>query len=645
MCGVAGFIDCGRSGSELEAIALAMARTLDHRGPDDHGTWTDADRGVALCHTRLSVVDLSPTGRQPMTSSDGRLVISYNGEIYNQRELRDQLAAAGVRFRGHSDTEILIEACALWGVEEAVHRSNGMFAFALWDRSAARLTLARDRLGIKPLFWRRWGGRLLFGSELKAMRCHPGWEARIDRASLASYLRLGYVTAPRTLLEGVYKLVPGTILSVEEDRDPVVTTYWSAPEVAARGLADPLRLDDREAADELERLLADAVTRQMVADVPLGAFLSGGIDSSSVVALMQKHSSRPVRTFSIGFRSKTYDEASQAAAVARHLGTEHTELYAEPSHAQDIIPQLPRWFDEPVADPSQIATYLVARLARPEVTVVLTGDGGDELFHGYDRYAYASALWSRWSRVPRPGRRAASRAVAALLASPHHRWDRLFERSLAAVGVSRPIEKLGRLSALLAAAGPEALNRVAVSRWEDPSRLVEGSAEPTDTRLDEPVPPIVSAVHDRLQLLDIVSYLPDDILAKVDRATMAVALEARVPLLDHRVAEFAWRVPYRQKYREGRGKWLLRAVLYRHVPRELVDRPKMGFSVPVGEWLRGPLRDWAEDLLQAPRLADAGLAPGPIRERWSDHLSGTRNWDNAIWAVLMLQSWRADFLS
>jgi asparagine synthase (glutamine-hydrolysing) len=645
MCGVAGFIDPSRSAAELESIARAMASGLHHRGPDGHGVWTDAARGVALAHTRLSVIDLSPAGHQPMLSSDGRLVISYNGEIYNYKELHDELVAAGVRFRGHSDTEVLVEACARWGPARAVARCNGMFAFALWDREAGRLTLARDRIGIKPLFWTKLGERVLFGSELKAMRCHPGWNPAIDRESLTSYMRLGYVTAPRTMLRGVSKVVPGTILTFEAGREPSVSVYWSALEAAERGVAAPLDLDDRTAADELERLLADAVDRELVADVPLGAFLSGGIDSSTVVALMQKRSSQPVRTFSIGFGSKDYDEASQAAAVARHLGTQHTELYAEPAHAIELIPSLPHWFDEPVADPSQIATYLVARLARREVTVVLTGDGGDELFHGYDRYAYASSLWHRWSWLPRPVRLAIAGIVTRLLASPQHRWDPLLKRTMAGFGVSRPIEKLGRLSALLTADGPEALNLVAVTRWEDPGRLVVGGREPDDTRLNEPLPGSLPAIHDRLQLLDVIGYLPDDILAKVDRSTMAVSLEARVPILDHRVLEFAWRVPYRQKYREGRGKWLLRSVLYRHVPETLVDRPKMGFSVPVGEWLRGPLRDWAEELLSPARLDEAGFIAGPIRHRWEAHRSGARNWDNAIWAVLMFQSWHADFLA
>jgi asparagine synthase (glutamine-hydrolysing) len=643
MCGIAGFLDSGRSRSrvELEAAAGRMRDSLRHRGPDDSGSWVDESQGIVLAHTRLAIVDLSPAGHQPMVSSDGRLVITYNGEIYNHHEIRAELVAKGHSFRGHSDTEVVLEACAAWGVTATLARLNGMFAFAIWDSARAALTLARDRIGIKPLYWSRQAAGYAFGSELKALRHAPGWSGQVDRNALTSYLRFGYVPSPQSILESVFKLPPGCSLEVRADREPALHRYWSAREVALAAAADPLRLDDEAAADALERLLKDAVGREMLADVPLGAFLSGGIDSSLVVALMQGQSARPVKTFSIGFEASELNEAEQAKAVARHLGTDHTELYAEPRHALDLVPRLAEWYDEPLADASQIPTYLVAALARRTVTVALSGDGGDELFHGYDRYAYVSTLWSRWERLPRPFRRGAARLAEALVGGSQSGWERPAELAMQALGITRPRDKLRRLPGFLGAADSDALNRVVVSRWQEPASLVIGGREPADAGV-----PVVSAaelpaIHDRLQLQDLTGYLPDDILTKVDRATMAVSLEARVPLLDHRVAEFAWRLPYRQRYREGRGKWLLRSVLYRHVPRSLVDRPKMGFNVPLGGWLRGPLKDWAGALLDPGRLHREGfLHPAPIEACWKDHLSGARDCANALWPVLCFQGWR-----
>jgi asparagine synthase (glutamine-hydrolysing) len=642
MCGVAGFLDANRSHTraELKAAAGAMRDSLRHRGPDGDGLWVDERQGVSLAHTRLAVVDLSAAGQQPMLSSNGQLVIAYNGEVYNHHELRAQLVEGGHRFRGHSDTEVVLEACAAWGIAQVVPRLNGMFAFAIWDITKRTLTLVRDRIGVKPLYWSRQGACFSFGSELKALRHSPGWSARVDRNSLTSYIRFGYVPGPCSILENVFKLEPGCLLELQAAREPVLHRYWSARDAAIAGAADPLRMDDEAAADALESLLKDAVGREMLADVPLGAFLSGGIDSSLVVALMQAQSSRPVRTFSIGFDNNDLNEAEQAKAVARHLGTNHTELYVQSQHALDLVPRLAEWYDEPLADPSQIPTYLVAELARQKVTVALSGDGGDELFHGYDRYAYASTLWSRWGWLPTRIRRGIARLMQALVEAPGRGWELPIELAMRRLNIARPREKLHRLPSFLAASDSDALNRVAVSRWQNPIEIVIGGREPPDAGSPVASASQLPGIHDRLQLWDLVFFLPDDILIKVDRATMAVSLEARVPLLDHRVVEFAWRLPYHQRYREGRGKWLLRSILYRHVPRALVDRPKMGFDVPLGSWLRGPLRDWASDLLDPGRLQREGyLCPGPIQASLKEHLSGTRDCANALWTVLCFQSW------
>lgn len=641
MCGICGFVDGAgdRPAADIAALVAAMAATLARRGPDGEGVWVDAAAGVGLGHRRLAIIDLSPGGRQPRVSADGRLVITYNGEIYNYRELRAELETAGHRFESQSDTEVLVEACAAWGVEHAVERLVGIFAFALWDRASRTLTLARDHLGVKPLYWTWTGGRLLFGSELKALRAHPGWLPELDRDAVAAYLRFNYVPAPRTIHKGVFKLEPGCRLTLRAGAEPVVTRYWDLRTVARAGLADRLEdLSDAEAVDRLETLLRDAVGRQMVADVPLGAFLSGGIDSSVVAALMQTQSPRPVRSFTIGFHDPGYDEARQAKAVAAHLGTDHTELYVEPSHALDVIPRLPEWFDEPFADVSQIPTFLVAEMTRRHVTVALSGDGGDELFAGYNRYLWGDAVWRRLGRLP-GGLRAG--LAGALTALPPARWDAVFRMVPARLRPRQAGEKLHKLARVLGHDRPDALYRGLVSQWDEPAALVPGAVEPRGILWDAAVAAEVPDFMERMQLFDSLTYLPDDILTKVDRASMANGLEARVPLLDHRLVAFAWRLPRRFKLRDGTGKWLLRQVLYRHVPPALVDRPKMGFAVPLDAWLRGPLRDWAEALLDERRLREEGLLePGPIRRLWAEHLSGTRNGQYPLWGVLMLQAWR-----
>ncbi|CAA7612097.1 asparagine synthase (glutamine-hydrolyzing) [Magnetospirillum sp. UT-4] len=633
MCGIAGFIG-GRT-DRLREDGAAMIATLAHRGPDGDGLWLDPEVPACLGHRRLAVVDLSPAGRQPMASASGRSVIVYNGEVYNADELRRALEAAGLAFRGHSDTEVVVEACEAWGIDKTLERLNGMFAFALWDRAERCLRLARDRLGIKPLYWSGGEDGLAFASELKALQARSGWHAEIDRSAVASFLRFGYVPAPGTIWSGIAKLEPATVLSWRPGARPVIRRYWDATECAA---AAPAAMSAPEAVAALDALLRDAVARQMVADVPLGAFLSGGIDSSTVAALMQAQSGRRVRTFSIGFREAAYDESEHAAAVARHLGTDHTRLMVEPGHALEVIPELPRWYDEPFGDSSQIPTALLSRMTRAHVTVALSGDGGDELFAGYTRYAVARRFGPALVAVPRPLRAAAAGLVRMV---PPSAWDRLAAPVPARWRPAHPGDRLYKLADVLTVRRPEDFYKRLVSHWHDPAAVVIGAGAEAPGKLDQPglarrIPDFVT----RMQLADLSSYLPDDILTKVDRASMAFSLEARVPLLDHRVVEFALGLPLGQRIRAGRGKWLLRRVLSRYVPDALVERPKMGFGVPIGAWLKGPLRDWAESLLDESRLRHEGfLDPAPIRARWRQHLAGTANWQYPLWDVLMFQAW------
>lgn len=645
MCGITGFLSRHNGNTEHAACVERMTRTLSHRGPDDAGVWVDLQAGIALGHTRLSIVDLSPTGHQPMVSHCGRYVIVYNGEAYNFAELRKELEQKGRAFRGHSDTEVVLEACAQWGVERAVKQLIGMFAFALWDRQERILTLVRDRLGIKPLYWGHFGHLALFGSELKALRAHPGWQPTINRNALTLYLRHNYIPAPYTIYQNVFKLPPGTILTLALEKQSAETSpivYWSAMEIAAAGVAEPFGDSTEEAIAQLENVLSDAVRLRMIADVPLGAFLSGGVDSSLVVALMQAQSARPVRTFTIGFHEAAYNEAADAKAVAQHLGTEHTELYATPEEAMAVIPQLPTLYDEPFADASQIPTFLVSQLARQHVTVSLSGDGGDELFTGYDRYFWAQTLWRRVGWTPIRLQRLTAKALTVL--SPQM-WDSLFQflDPVLAEGLRqrRRGEKLHKLAELLPVALPESIYLTLMSHWKDPAAMVLDADEPSTAFTNWHQWVRLPKFTQRMMLLDLITYLPDDILTKVDRASMGVSLEARVPLLDHRVVAFAWRLPLSMKLRHGQGKWLLRQVLYRYVPKELIERPKMGFGVPIDAWLRGPLRDWAEALLDEKRLREEGFfSPEPIRLKWVEHLSGRRNWQYQLWSVLMFQAWR-----
>jgi asparagine synthase (glutamine-hydrolysing) len=636
MCGIAGFLELERrpGTQELEAIAGAMAAKLAHRGPDARGVFVDADAGIGFGHTRLSIIDLSPAGAQPMASACGRYVITYNGESYSSAELRPELEALGHRFRGHSDTEVIIEAIAEWGVRETVERLIGMFVFAVWDRKDRRLSLVRDRLGIKPLYWGRQNGRVVFASELKAFEGLPGWRPELNCDALVSYLRLAYVPSPHSIYRGIEKLTPGHGATIEADGRSEAWAYWSLDDVAQRGKNTPLDVSDEEAANALEALLGDAVKRRLVSDVPLGAFLSGGIDSSTVAAMMRTKSNAAVRTYSIGFNEKGYDEAPHAKSVARHLGTEHTELYVSPREAQDVIPELPAIYDEPFADSSQVPTYLLSKLTRQHVTVALSGDGGDELFAGYTRHRFAHAL----ARLPEGLGRGL--ACGLSLAGPSL-WDRLFSVLPARRRPSLAGDKMLKAASMLREGGKGAY-RSLVSAWDRPERIVSQGRESQGPIFDPSVPKALPDALDRMQYLDTVTYLPDDILTKVDRASMAVALEVRVPILDHRVVEFSWRLPQRFKLRRGKGKWLLRQVLYRHVPKQLVERPKSGFAIPIASWLRGPLRPWAGELLSEKRLAAGGLLdPAPIVARWREHLDGRRNCHASLWTVLMFQAWRA----
>jgi asparagine synthase (glutamine-hydrolysing) len=640
MCGIAGFIaDPAHrtSGDQLRSIANAMDLSLEHRGPDDHGIWVDADTGVALVHRRLSIVDLSPAGHQPMHSADGRFVIVYNGEVYSHLPIRTEIEATGHRFRGHSDTEVMLESFARYGIRATADRLIGMFAIAIWDNQERALTLIRDRLGIKPMYWAKINGLFMFGSELKALRQHPGWTPRIKPEAVASFMRHNYIPAPHTIYQNVYKLEPGTILTLAFGGEPQLEKFWDARQVALNGIRNPLDEGDTALINRLEALLVDAVGKRMMADVPLGAFLSGGIDSSTVVALMKAANAGPVKTFTIGFEQATFDEAPHAAAIAKHLGTDHTELIVTSREALDVVPKLAEMFDEPFADSSQIPTYLVSAMTRNHVTVALSGDGGDELFSGYNRYQLTQRSWRMLSLIPKIARKAFAAGLTSL--SPG-RWNSIFETIPRNFYPPQPGDKIHKVASILGLNDADELYRRLISHWE-PCHIAPGVSETRGILWDRSVRADFPDLLDRMQFLDLVTYLPDDILTKVDRASMAVALEARVPLLDHRVVELAWRLPQSIKIRDGVSKWLLRQVLYRHVPKNLVERPKMGFGVPLGEWLRGPLREWAESLLSEKRLGENGFFDvAIIRRYWAEHLSGRRNWQYLLWDVLMFEAWR-----
>ncbi len=645
MCGIAGFLDLRTETEAGMGVALArrMADRIIHRGPDDSGVWSDASIGIFLAHRRLSILDLSPAGHQPMVSASGRFVVVFNGEIYNHADIRKDLETEFrvPEWRGHSDTEVMLTAFEHYGLHGSLRRFVGMFAMAVWDREARELIMVRDRVGEKPLYFGRFGDIVVFGSELKALRAHSAFTGEIDREALTLLLRYGYVPARCSIYRGLAKVSPGTLVRFRVGgAEPIVESFWSACDVATAGRRDPWRGSDAEATEELERLLKQAVGLQLQADVPVGAFLSGGIDSSLVVALAQTQSPCPVRTFSIGFREEAYNEAQYGKAVAHHLGTDHTELYVSPAEAIAAIPSLPKIYDEPFSDPSQIPTFLVSRLAREHVTVSLSGDGGDELFAGYTRYVMGAKLWHAVSLLPRSLREI---LAAGLTSQSPQAWNRV-ARSLRSLipkraryaNIGDKLHKLGRLLKVK----PADVYPELMSHWSSPADVVVGAREPSAHLTLGDGQPEFNNFVERGAWLDLVGYLPDDILVKVDRASMAVSLESRIPMLDHRVVEFAWRLPLRMKLRNGEAKWLPRQVLYKHVPKSLLDRPKMGFGIPLESWLRGPLREWAESLISDARLKREGyFNPAPIREKWTEHLSGERNWHYSLWNVLMFQAW------
>lgn len=644
MCGIAGFFTLpgSRPAEQMTDEVRRMTDAIVSRGPDDAGAWVDAEAGIALGHRRLSILDLSPLGHQPMTSACGRFVIVFNGEIYNYQHLRAELEAHGHAWRGHSDTEVMLAAFAQWGVLEATRRFNGMFAFALWDRRERVLHLGRDRLGEKPLFYGRVGGTFVFGSELKALRRFPGFHAAVDRASVCALLRYSYVPDPHCIYEGFHKLPPASLLSLRlPDEEEKPRLWWSLREVIERGQRTPFTGSEAEAMDAFEGLLKRAVGQRMVADVPLGAFLSGGVDSSLIVAMMQAQSARPVKTFTIGFDVPEYNEAVFAADVARHLRTDHTEMYVTAQDALDVIPLLPALYDEPFSDYSQIPTYLVCKMARQHVTVALSGDAGDELFGGYERYFVGRNLWNKFAWMPAPMKRALAGLMTlpppALLNQAGDLLKPLLPRRVRHMPFG---DKLHKLAEVVAAPGMETLYLTLMSHWKQPEQVVIGGHERATSITDRAGWPHVGDFTHRMMHLDMENYLPGDILTKVDRAAMGVSLEGRIPLLDADLIEFAWSIPFSMKVREGHGKWLMRETLYRHVPKPLIDRPKRGFGVPLEHWLRADLRDWAEDLLSEERLKREGFFhPAPIRQKWREHLHGTRNWNFYLWDVLMFQAW------
>lgn len=623
MCGFSGFFTPTANASSSIDLLKKMGDALLHRGPDDHGEWLGAEGCIGLSHRRLAIVDISAAGHQPMSSKCGRYVIAFNGEIYNHLDLREQLIAEGwtEAWNGHSDTETLLACFTRWGVEKTLAATVGMFAIALWDLQSRTLTLARDRLGEKPLYWGWQGDVLLFGSELKSLKVHPSFKAEINRDAISLFMRHNYIPAPLSIYQGIQKLLPGHYVSIKVDDIPnscLPLAYWKLNDAINNGLQNRFAGSDTEAISALEQQLNKSIQGQMLSDVPLGAFLSGGVDSSTIVSLMQAQSNRPIKTFTIGFNEPGYNEAEHALAVSKHLRTEHSEIYVSSNDALSLIPKLPRIYCEPFADSSQIPTFLVSQMAREHVTVSLSGDAGDELFGGYNTYQMSPKIWNKLSKAPLPLRQGLQTLLAA-----------------------GPLpEKLKKLSNVVSSTSCEDFYRRLISHWQNPDELVLGGHEPMTLLNNSSDWPATDSYQNWMMAIDSATYMVDDILVKVDRAAMANSLETRVPMLDHRVVEFAWTVPLHMKIRDGKGKWILREVLYRHVPRELIERPKKGFSIPVGAWLRGPLKDWAETLLEEARLRNEGFFNVlMVRKIWSEHQKGRVDHSTKLWSILMFQAW------
>jgi asparagine synthase (glutamine-hydrolysing) len=678
MCGITGFLEVPlRSEGKLNDMVRGMANAIAHRGPDDSGVWSDPYAGIALGHRRLSIIDLSSAGHQPMISGSGRFVIAFNGEIYNHLELRAELeyssnssahqegVGAKLKWRGHSDTETLLAGFESWGVVATLAKTVGMFSIVLWDVHQCTLHLARDRFGEKPLYYGWTGNTFVFGSELKALRAYEGFINPVCRRALAQYMRFMYVPAPRSIYKDIYKLEPGCMISVKGSapmvapsqplRPPAVyesltiTRWWSLADVVQLGAHNPIN-NEVEAIKVLEQRLSNSVKLQSLADVPLGAFLSGGVDSSAIVALMQKEATNAVKTFTVGFEEAGFDESPYARSVAKHLGTDHTEMFVTATEAQEVITKLPVIYDEPFADSSQIPTYLVCHIARKHVKVALSGDAGDELFGGYNRYFWGPRIWAKLAWLPYPVRQALGKAITAI---PVAGWDALTLPVNALLSKNYGIRNVGDKAHKLATrlSGVRDLDdlyKSLVSEWQDPAQVVRSDNSyavlaPNNLFSDKLSKSGLNGLTKsqlRMMYRDSMTYLPDDILCKVDRAAMASSLETRVPFLDHRIAELAWQLPLEMKIMDGQGKWILRQVLYKHVPRELIERPKTGFGIPVGQWLRGPLRPWAENLLNENRLnAEGYFYSAPIHKKWGEHLSGRRDHTASLWAVLMFQAW------
>lgn len=637
MCGIVGFWDTKHRNTQEQLLhtVTRMRDMIVHRGPDGAGNWVDATTGIAFGHRRLAIVDLTEHGHQPMSSASGRYVITYNGEVYNHQDIKQQLVAANYAptWQGHSDTEVILAAFEAWGIEAALQKFVGMFAIALWDRQEKLLYLIRDRMGEKPLYYGWTDDYLLFGSELKALKAHFAWKQSIDQNAVGLLLQYNCIPAPYTIYQNMHKLEPGHMLVINQDKNVIEQEYWQLKDIINDTSRKNNYADPAHAVNELEVKLNDAVRLQMLADVPVGAFLSGGLDSSTIVSLMQAQSSKPIKTFTVGFTDASYNEAEHAKAIAAHLQTQHTELYLSPEHTQAIIPDLANFYDEPFADSSQLPTYIIAKLTREHVTVSLSGDGGDELFAGYNRYTWTPNIWRKISRLPRPLRILLSKMLQIL--SPMQ-WDKIFMRCgmlLPKIAQQRnPGDKLHKLARLLDSASPYEIYFKLLTHWDATQSNVLLKNLLTDLN--------TASLTENMMYIDSKRYLPDDILVKVDRAAMAVNLETRIPFLDHRVVEFAWSLPLDLKIRDGQSKWIVSQLLNRYVPAELYTRPKMGFGVPIDQWLRGPLREWAQDLLTDSMLSKHGfLNASAIQQKWREHLSGARNWQYHLWDVLIFQSW------